>query len=715
MDKIFATICDIKGFYGSKVVFFCKDDAEKIIRMVSDDDCISKGEHRVFTGSWGSYKSHKQFNVTHSNITPVSNELISLFLKSQSGIGDKTAQSLIKKHNGNLVELLDSKDAHTLSEADNVGIVIAHLAIDAWHEQTGKTKLIKYVDSVFNKSDANKNKFARIFRRAYELYHEETIDKIKEDPYRIWAVSGWADAEFLADTMGVAKNDRRRLMQAVVEAMYRLYHEGHTAPNMKMVNNTLAELLDDDEGLNYKCSAIYEHYNKDFVTVVRVKILENGSWSLPAAYDMESYVASELKRRMTEQVPNEQLEFFNADLDSYTLPDGNELDLSQLNAVNAILQNNVSVIVGEAGTGKTSCLYAANDLLHRSGWKVLQVALSGKAAQRLAQQTQQEAFTIEYLLGKIKASKKLVSKYDLPVLFIDEASMIDLSLTFRVLKAFEDKPLKIVFIGDPGQLPPIGPGLVFHELVKGGTIKVCTLKTNYRTISGSTIPDAAKAIRHGKYFNNSKDVNIIECNSKNIINTAINSYCTNEISGSVQIISATLRMMRSLNRKLQSIKTGSKLSVKDIPEFCIGDPVIYKINDRRLGLVNGSVGYVVPAEKTDVIEIDDQYLPANIVIYFTLEGRVPLLTSQVKDKESGSWHLQLAYSLTCHQSLGSEYDTVIIVLEKSQLLDRSWLYTAATRAKKKLIFVGDKNILKQSIDLGNKSDQRQVGISFDEY
>ena len=249
--------------------------------------------------------------------------------------------------------------------------------------------------------------------------------------------------------------------------------------------------------------------------------------------------------------------------------------------------------------------------------------------------------SISSLLGKMKSSKKLVSKYDFPVLFIDEASMIDLPLTYSVLKAFHDKPLKIVFIGDPGQLPPIGPGLVFHKLVESKSFQVRHLETNYRTISGSTIPEAAAAIRSGNYFSESNDVSIINCDAKKAINEAIDLYSFYQTNGSVQIISATVRMMRSINRELQRIKTGAKVAVKDVPEFCIGDPVIYKTNDKNLGLVNGSVGRVVSVEKTDIIEVDGRYLKANIVIDFDNEGRMPLLTSQVRDSPFQSMMIRM--------------------------------------------------------------------------
>jgi exodeoxyribonuclease V alpha subunit len=175
--------------------------------------------------------------------------------------------------------------------------------------------------------------------------------------------------------------------------------------------------------------------------------------------------------------------------------------------------------------------------------------------------------------------------------------------------------------------------------------------------------------------------------------------------------------MAHANRRLQAKLLETAPIVPRAPEFRIGDKVIYKRNDRLVGLVNGSMGVVVQQSNDDRVVVDHQTketVPADIVIEFINEGRVPLLLSQVKSSHDGEWYLQHSYAITCHQAQGSEFDCVIVALEKSQLLDRSWLYTATTRAKQKVIFVGERSLIQEAIDSGNIADQRCVGIRFDQ-
>lgn len=128
------------------------------------------------------------------------------------------------------------------------------------------------------------------------------------------------------------------------------------------------------------------------------------------------------------------------------------------------------------------------------------------------------------------------------------------------------------------------------------------------------------------------------------------------------------------------------------------------------------MGIVVPADG-DHLVVDfktNKMVPADIVVKFENEGRKPLLLSQVRSSREGEWYLQHAYAITCHQAQGSEFDCVIIALEKSQLIERSWLYTATTRARRKVIFVGDLVLIQSAIDSGNSADRRCVGINFAE-
>lgn len=138
--------------------------------------------------------------------------------------------------------------------------------------------------------------------------------------------------------------------------------------------------------------------------------------------------------------------------------------------------------------------------------------------------------------------------------------MVDLSLMYRILKVFDRRPLKVVSIGDRGQLPPIGPGLVFHKMIESSVFPLVELKTNYRTLSGSTIPEIAEIIRNGETFRTSKNVILIE-SRKDVADEVVAQYLQHYQDGeTVQIISATKRVMaqatagckRSCSRTLQS-------------------------------------------------------------------------------------------------------------------------------------------------------------------
>lgn len=717
MMELTATVSSIGAVVGVVMVFHAETEAGKRIRMVAHRDfTIQPGEYRSFAGHWESYKqAGNQFAVKETRIADVTEVVLKTFLVNQSGIGEATARKLIKHFGANLPDLLDSANVEALSVVSGIGEAIALQAVQAWQDQGGKKELLDFLVKPLKDNSALIRALTRSILKAHQFYKGASLEKLQDNPYLLWAFSTWEDTDRLALALGVARDDRRRMVCAFEEALYQLYDDGHTAPAPLMVDEKLQTILKEDHRI---CMAIYEAARNDGIHSKRFLVRDTGGWSLPAAFIMENYVQSELLRRCQETNAMHQLSLLDdVDATGYMLPGGKPLDAQQEKAVAAILEYGVVAVIGAAGTGKTSVLHAANDLLHRTGRQVLQVALSGKAAQRLVQQTNQDAHTIESLLTKVAASPQMLDVYDLPVLFVDEASMVDLPLMYRVLKVFDGRPLKIVVIGDRGQLPPIGPGLVFHKMIESSAFPVVELKTNYRTLSGSTIPAIAEIIRNGGPFQISKDVILIELGKENdVAKEAIEQYLQYHRDGeTVQIISATKRVMAKANRQLQTKLLENAPVVPRAPEFRIGDRVIYRRNDRLVGLVNGSMGIVVPAGGDQVV-VDfatNEMTPADIVIEFENEGRTPLLLSQVRSSRVGEWYLQHAYAITCHQAQGSEFDCVIVALEKSQLLDRSWLYTAITRAKQKVIVVGALTLIQDAIDFGNSADRRQVGIRFE--
>lgn len=717
MMELTATVSSIHAVVGSVMVFHAITETDQRVRMVAHRDfTIQPGEYRSFVGHWESYKqAGNQFSVEETRIADVTDAVLKSFLVNQSGIGEATARKLIKHFGANLPDLLDSANVEALSVVSGIGEAIALQAVQAWQDQGAKKELLDFLVKPLRDNSTLIRALTRSILKAHQFYKGASLEKLQGNPYLLWAFSTWEDTDRLALALGVARDDRRRMVCAFEEALYQLYDDGHTAPGPLMVAEMLQSILKEDHRI---CMAIYEAARDDGIHSKRFLVRDTGGWSLPAAFIMESYVQAEMLRRSQETNAMHQLSLLDdVDATGYILPGGKPLDEQQEKAVTAILKHGVVAVIGAAGTGKTSVLHAANDLLHRTGRQVLQVALSGKAAQRLVQQTNQDAYTIESLLTKVAASPQMLDVYDLPVLFVDEASMVDLPLMYRVLKVFDGRPLKIVVIGDRGQLPPIGPGLVFHKMIESSAFPVVELKTNYRTLSGSTISEVAEIIRNGGSFQTSKDVIFVELGKENdVAKKAIEQYLQYHRDGeTVQIISATKLVMAKANRRLQAKLLENAPVVARAPEFRIGDRVIYRRNDRLVGLVNGSMGIVVPADGDQVV-VDfkaNEMAPADIVIEFENEGRTPLLLSQVRSSREGEWYLQHAYAITCHQAQGSEFDCVIVALEKSRLLDRSWLYTATTRAKQKVIFLGDLALIQDAIDLGNSADKRHVGIRFE--
>lgn len=717
MMELTVTVSSIHAVVGSVMVFHAETDSGKRVRMVAHRDfMIQPGEYRSFAGQWENYKQvGKQFAVEETCIADVSEAMLKTFLVNQRGIGEATASKFIKHFRADLPALLDSANVEALSGVPGIKEAIALQAIQAWQDQGAKKELIDFIVKPLRDNSTLIQSLTRSILTAHQFYKDATLKKLQDNPYLLWAFSSWEDTDRLALALGVSRDDRRRMVCAFEEALYQLYDDGHTAPPPLLVDEKLKSVLKED---HRNCLATYEAAREDGIHFKRFLVRETGGWSLPAAAIMENYVQAELLRRCQETNAMPQISLLDdVDVSGYKLPGGKPLDAQQEKAVAAILKHGVVAVIGAAGTGKTSVLHAANDLLHRTGRQVLQVALSGKAAKRLVQQTGQDAYTIESLLTKVAASPQMLDLYDLPVLFIDEASMVDLCLMYRILKVFEGRPLKIVVIGDRGQLPPIGPGLVFHRMIESSAFPVVELKTNYRTLAGSTIPEIAEIIRNGGTFRTSKDVILIELGTeKDVAKEAIEQYLLHHQDGRrVQIISATKRVMAQANRRLQARLLGDAPIVPRAPEFRIGDKVIYRRNDRLVGLVNGSMGVVVPSSGDQVV-VDfktNEMALADIVIEFENEGRTPLLLSQVRSSHEGQWYLQHAYAITCHQAQGSEFDCVVVALEKSQLLDRSWLYTATTRAMRKVVFVGDLTLIQSAIESGNSADWRFVGISFD--
>lgn len=683
---------------------------------VSTGECVTVGGAVIIDRKFGEQLHAQQ--ITH---TTVSHDLIADFLMQGSGIGKKITERILKAFPSDLVERLEQRDIEALSTVQCVSRASATVIVNHWHQQAGKSELIPFIESVLKNANVGDRKnIKQAALQAYSFYASTTVAQLKDDPFRLWAFTSFKNASIFARAMGVKDEDERRLVCAVEEAIYRKLKNGSTQVYPLEFQTELEILV----GSTLSIPAIVAANNAANTSPPRIIIkhgemnptsspwlremreasehthLYNQTYALAGPALMEQYVQEQLSLRIEQHVSD--IVVSDDKIAAYQLPGDHHLNAEQQHAVKAVLTCTVSLISGGGGTGKTSVLYAVNDMIKAAGQDVLQVALAGKAAQRLIQQTRDNAYTIATLLSKMAKNSKFLDDYDVPVFHIDEASMLDLQTMYRVLKAFEGQPIRLVFIGDWAQLAPIGPGLIFHKLIHSKTIAAVELKHNYRSKGG--IVDVAEQIKAGEVFTGNHEVEIIECDTQNVQELICDQYIEN--MGDIHVVAARKKTVAECNIMLHKLLRRGDNVFSPSPEFRVNDSVIYKRNDPQLGLVNGSTGRI----KGFML---NEKKPADSLLHvnFELEGPRTLRLDDIKTSSTGDYWLQHAYSITCHSAQGSEFDTVIIVLEDSDFIERSWLYTAITRAKKKAILITKAGQIKSILDRGFAFETINSGLT----
>jgi exodeoxyribonuclease V alpha subunit len=381
-------------------------------------------------------------------------------------------------------------------------------------------------------------------------------------------------------------------------------------------------------------------------------------------------------------------------------------DEDQLAAIDRATSSSFSIITGGAGTGKTTIIKAITDTLEQSGEEVFLCAFAGKAAARLREACKHPASTIHRMLGYDGRTFALEHLNDQTVI-VDESSMIDTSLMAEIMRR---GPRRLVLVGDPAQLPPVGRGQPFHDLINYRPHLVSHLETCYRATEA--VFQAATAIRHGGrppmsatsdgekwtimntgnpkqtqrmilewveagYFDFGQDVILVARNGE-----SEQDPCT----------------VRGLNQAIVDAIAPRDPKVK----FMVGDRIINTKNLPDIDCWNGTTGSVHSIDqdgglwvKTDIPVIDHGK---------TKDERYPVYSDYALFAKDRRKHLQLAYAMTVHKSQGSQYRNVLMACFQKDLwslLDRSLLYTGVTRTKKACCVVGEVGAVWAAIDKVN--------------
>ena len=622
------------------------------------------------------------------------------------GIGMVKARRLWESFGERLYDILERADVDTLSTVLTADI--ARKAVIAWRTH-GDARTLQWLQA--------QGFDVALGRKVVEFFGAEAPERIEEDPYRLLSFcASWRQVDALARSrFGVAADDPRRLQGAVEEACYQLFTAGHTAALSSTLMATLEPILGAQTS-SFKWRGL--------ISTALSHGLSNGSFVVGhhgvqplGAMVMEAIVARALADRVRQGALAQLLSQVEIDaaLADHEAFEGLTLNKEQRLAIHTACAHPFACITGAAGVGKTTVLKALYEVYDRAGLRIVQLALAGRAAKRMQEATGREASTIASFIRSYKDGD-LGSP---AVLVVDEASMVDIIAMNRICEAMPSH-VRLVLVGDPNQLMPVGPGLVLHAVASVPEVPVVELKVVKR--HGDEIRQAAASIRDGKWqaliADDRAAIAFVPCGTdETTIAEAVLAFYRQD-PANTQILSSRRSGAggtKGLNSLCQSRLSSARKALMtwndehDCDEHTgihLGDTVLCTRNLWDRGLQNGSLGTVVQIEDEPHPLADDEGSGADRALAWVEwdDGvRRPLLEDMLDD-------LELGYAITVHKAQGSQWPRVIVAVTGSRLLDRTLLYTAVTRAQRQVILVGDEAAARDAVARPPRAHTRQVAL-----
>lgn len=649
-------------------------------------------------------KYGEQFNVElYDRAMPEEKDSIVEFLSSGTfkGIGEKTAEKIVSFLGKDALKII-------IDNPNNLLLIpgITKKQIDVLHNT-----LVQYEASYNTILKLNEMGFVtRDSMLVYNKYKANTTNILEENLYRL--IEDIKEITFkkidnIALKQNYERTDKRRVKASIIYTMEELCNVlGHSYLTIEEIYKYTIVFL----GNNIKEEEFIECLNGLILDIKVIK--EEEKYFLRSMWEAEDNIVKRIKYLSQK----EDLEIKN--IDKYIKEIENEKDIvyneEQLLAIKNSIIKNFLIITGGPGTGKTTIVSSIIDLYKKVNKltyeglvdEVMLLAPTGRASKRLTEKTLLPASTIHSFLKWNKDLDKFAvneyNKSDVKLVIIDESSMVDVPLFHSLLKGLR-LDTKIIMVGDYNQLPSVGPGQLLKDLIESDILNVISLKMLYRQGNDSNIITLAHDINNGiveeNIFNIGKDLEFIKTDSStlNDIGRICKEY--NKIDyRDFQILVPMYKGINgidNLNKYLQDIFNPKS---KNRKELVVGD-VTYRENDKILQLVNmpeerifnGDIGIISRIDKKEII--------------------IDFDTNQVKFTASNFNKFKHGYAISIHKSQGSEFDTVVIpvVAGYNKMLYRKLYYTAVTRAKKKLIILGDINALKHA-STNNSQDVRKTTI-----
>jgi exodeoxyribonuclease V alpha subunit len=517
--------------------------------------------------------------------------------------------------------------------------------------------------------------------KALACYGADARDLIIADPYRLLAFAGWRSVDPIAFSIGITAEDPRRFAAAVEAACHDHLASGSTLISEDVLERAVNNLLGREDGR----AAI------DLARRHKAVVQRAGGWQAAGPALMEEAVAERIADELT-ATPRATILALAQGLTK----NGPDLNVEQRAAVQMALERCFLLVTGGAGTGKTTLLAAVHRAATEAGMPVEMMALSGRAALRIREATGAPARTIAGWLGLLDRGR--LKPDGAPLIVIDEASMVDLGSLHRILRGAPDGA-RFLLVGDDGQLPPVGFGLTFHALLEVPAIPRVHLTEVMRQAADTGIPAFAAALRRGELLqvqpydpNVSTGVSLASCSHADVAVTAASirrGLSAAQIVGSIKgRDDPSTGGTKAMNGLLHSAWIEAKSLSPGA--FARGEPVMWTVNDYDLELWNGSLGRVIgPVQGGLAVAFDEgeRVIPAELLN-----------------------NLELAWAITTHKAQGSSFDTVIVPVTRSRIYDRTLLYTAVTRARRRVILVGEIDAIVEVVSRPPQASRRATWL-----
>lgn len=714
----------------NSVIYQNEENGYTVLRLDTDDGGAATvvgflpfavpGEQLLLVGSWSNHQTHgMQFKAESAErLMPSTVNEIYLFLSSGAikGIGPATARLIVESFGENSLNVMEEQP-EKLARLKGITEHRAREIGNEFRRQSAMRRLMEFF--------ARHNLKLEYALRLYKSYGDEAKAAVMNNPYILadeYFGAEFAEADSLALDLGFEADCPERVEAAASFELSHNANNGHTFIPRNKLAAAAAQLIGVAPDIAEE--AISRLIEGGEIVCESIGGVE--ACYLSRLYYAETYVAARLKAMASEK-------YIEADGAKRLISAAEEemgitLAEGQRMAVRTAAVCGVMTLTGGPGTGKTTTVRAVLRLFDKMGLTTLLAAPTGRAAKRMSELCSREASTIHRMLeteydpdlGALVFKRDDSDPLDAQAVILDECSMIDITLMQALLAALPPR-CRLVLVGDADQLPSVGPGNLFADIIRSGVIPTVRLHQVFRQAAESRIVRNAHLINEGKLpelRENKGDFFFMRRRDSDSAVDTIIELCASRLPqnmgiepGQIQVLSPT-RLYGTgtvnLNKRLQQALNPPH---PDKPEKQFGDK-LFRLGDRVMqvrnnydilwrrpggetgaGIFNGDVGHICQLdEKNQLLTVDFDDRRANYTFDMLAE-------------------LEPAYAMTVHKAQGSEYRAVVLSLMRgaSSLMSRAVLYTAVTRARELLIIVGDTEVVEGMVN-NNKPRRRYSGL-----